>query len=62
MALACAAAGCTLGPDYARPSIETPDSYRFSDMAADSRAAPQLAEVSAWLTSRLDSEVAANAR
>jgi len=46
--LGCACAACTLGPDYARPSIETPDSYRFSEYAADQRPAPELAEVSAW--------------
>lgn len=28
-------AGCTLGPDYARPSIETPDKWRVDDQTAN---------------------------
>jgi multidrug efflux system outer membrane protein len=48
IALACACTSCTLGPDYARPTIETPDSYRFSELASDHHPTPELAEVSAW--------------
>jgi multidrug efflux system outer membrane protein len=33
-ALLCAIAGCTLGPDYARPTLDVPASYRFDDLAA----------------------------
>lgn len=32
-ALAFAGAGCTLGPDYVRPPVDTPDAYRFAGSA-----------------------------
>lgn len=46
--LACACVACTLGPDYARPAIDTPDSFRFGEAAPGSRPAPELADVSPW--------------
>lgn len=30
----CLSAGCTLGPDYARPDVATPATYRFANAAA----------------------------
>src|SRR4249919_3268325 len=41
-------AGCTMGPDYARPTIDTPTAYRNADAA--SQPAPTLEDVSAWWT------------
>ncbi|BCT93226.1 RND transporter [Lysobacter helvus] len=41
------AAGCTLGPDYARPTIDTPTAYRNADATSP---APTLENVSAWWT------------
>jgi multidrug efflux system outer membrane protein len=38
-------AGCTLGPDYTRPTVETPEAYRFSNTATSDST---LAEVPAW--------------
>ena len=42
------ASGCMLGPDYARPTIESPASYRFD--SPEARAARSLADVSEWWT------------
>jgi outer membrane protein, multidrug efflux system len=44
-ALAFAGAGCTLGPDYSRPAVDTPVAYRFADTLAPS---PSLAILPAW--------------
>jgi multidrug efflux system outer membrane protein len=41
------AAGCTMGPDYARPTIDTPATYRNADAA---RTPPTLEDVTAWWT------------
>jgi multidrug efflux system outer membrane protein len=46
--LGCSCAACTLGPDYARPTIEAPDSFRFAKLAADPRPVAELAEVAPW--------------
>jgi multidrug efflux system outer membrane protein len=35
------AAGCTVGPDYARPTIETPEKYRFAQVEANDLANTQ---------------------
>jgi outer membrane protein, multidrug efflux system len=35
MAAAVAGTGCTLGPDYARPSVETPEKWRVDEAAAN---------------------------
>lgn len=44
--------GCVLGPDYTRPSVEVPASYRYAGVArpADPQAAadPTLAELPTW--------------
>ncbi|WP_197427012.1 efflux transporter outer membrane subunit [Noviluteimonas gilva] len=42
------ASGCTLGPDYARPTIDAPATYRFD--SPEARAARSLADVSEWWT------------
>jgi multidrug efflux system outer membrane protein len=42
------ASGCVLGPDYARPTIDSPDTYRFD--SPEARAARSLADVSEWWT------------
>jgi multidrug efflux system outer membrane protein len=44
--LACLASGCVLGPDYARPEVATPDSYRFAQPG--SVPVSTLAEVPRW--------------
>jgi multidrug efflux system outer membrane protein len=41
----CIASGCTLGPDYVRPAVDVPASYRF---AADANSEASLADVPAW--------------
>jgi multidrug efflux system outer membrane protein len=48
--LAASGAGCTLGPDYARPDIAVPESYRYSAATpgADGPGEPSLAEVEPW--------------
>jgi multidrug efflux system outer membrane protein len=47
--LACGCTGCVLGPDYVRPTVLVPESYRF---AQDAASAPMpvatLAEMPAW--------------
>lgn len=54
-AFSCIGAGCTLGPDYARPSLDVPQSYRYANEVATSAThaapvtpAPTLADVPAW--------------
>ena len=42
------ASGCVLGPDYARPTIEAPASYRYD--SPEAQAARSLADVSEWWT------------
>ena len=42
---ACSTAGCVLGPDYARPTVTVPGSYRFAQGGASGAT---LAEVPAW--------------
>lgn len=42
------AAGCALGPDYVRPTVEVPDSYRFEPRTPGSVPVATLAEVPAW--------------
>src|SRR5436309_2026752 len=34
LALAAAVAGCTMGPDYVRPKVDTPAAFRFEPKAA----------------------------
>ena len=65
--LACAAGGCTtLGPDYARPDLEVPASYRFAEgsdatmMAPDP--GPTLAEVEPWWEGFHDPQLSALVR
>ncbi len=41
----CASAGCTLGPDYTRPTVDVPRTYRFGSEAT---AVASLAVVPAW--------------
>jgi multidrug efflux system outer membrane protein len=52
VALSCAGSACTLGPNYARPDIPVPDSYRFVDATKDATATlaqePTLAAVEPW--------------
>ena len=49
LVLAGALGGCTtVGPNYARPGVEVPESYRFTSAAATAAAEPTLAEVSPW--------------
>src|SRR5687768_9462469 len=43
--MAMLAGGCTLGPDYARPTIEAPATYRFAETAPEQAT---LAAVSEW--------------
>ena len=49
-----AGAGCTLGPDYARPDIDVPQSYRFADAVA---ATATLPDVPAWWRAFGDAEL-----
>ncbi|MET0231562.1 MAG: efflux transporter outer membrane subunit [Rhodanobacteraceae bacterium] len=42
---ACVVAGCTLGPDYVRPAVEVPATFRFADSV---RAQTSLADLAAW--------------
>ena len=56
--LACSSAGCTLGPDYVRPTVEAPESYRFaSEAATGSPPVATLAEMPAWWRSFGDTEL-----
>jgi len=52
LAIACAATGCTLGPDYARPDVPVPAEYRHSEATAGATTTitqdPTLAEVEPW--------------
>lgn len=41
-------AGCALGPDYVRPTVEVPDSYRFEPRTPGSVPVATLAEMPAW--------------
>jgi len=50
----CAAAGCALGPDYTRPTVEVPQAYRFANDAAP---APTLPDVPAWWRGFADAEL-----
>ena len=52
--LACAATGCLLGPDYARPTVEVPQTYRF---AGETATVSTLAEMPSWWRSFGDSEL-----
>lgn len=58
VAMACVGSGCTLGPDYARPTVHAPQGYRFAD-AAKGYAIPTatLADVPAWWRSFGDTEL-----
>jgi multidrug efflux system outer membrane protein len=54
----CSAAGCTLGPNYTRPTIETPATYRFAkDVMPTSASVGTLADVPAWWRSFGDTEL-----
>ena len=44
LALAVASASCTLGPDYARPSLDVPADFRFAAQAPASATAPVATE------------------
>jgi hypothetical protein len=47
--LATSCAGCVLGPDYVRPTVPVPASYRFAEGATTgSLPAGTLAEMPAW--------------
>lgn len=50
----CASAGCVLGPDYTRPTVDVPQAYRFANEAAP---APTLADVPAWWRGFGDAEL-----
>lgn len=46
---ACLGSGCTLGPDYHRPTVDVPGNYhRAKDAAPAGAAGPSLAQVPAW--------------
>jgi multidrug efflux system outer membrane protein len=62
MVLACACAACTLGPDYARPSIDTPDSFRFAEAAPGDHPPPELADVAPWWEGFNDPQLSALVR
>jgi multidrug efflux system outer membrane protein len=47
-------AGCTLGPNYTRPAVDVPQTYRF---ASDAPASATLADVPAWWRAFGDSEL-----
>ena len=56
--LVCGSAGCALGPDYVRPTVEVPDSYRFgSDAATAPTPVATLAGMPAWWRSFGDTEL-----
>jgi multidrug efflux system outer membrane protein len=56
--LACIGTGCTLGPDYVRPTLDVPESYRSSpDTASTAVPTPVLAEVPAWWRGFGDTEL-----
>ena len=56
--LVCSSAGCALGPDYVRPTVEVPETYRFGpDAASTSTQASTLAEMPAWWRSFGDTEL-----
>ncbi len=47
--LACASTGCTLGPDYVRPDIDAPQSFRYAGVAKQEAApASTLAALPRW--------------
>lgn len=50
----CVAAGCTLGPNYTRPSVEVPNAYRFANDAASVSTLP---DVPAWWRGFGDAEL-----
>lgn len=43
--LACVGSGCVLGPDYVRPTVDVPETYRFAGAGAS---ASYLAELPSW--------------
>lgn len=50
--------GCALGPDYVRPTVEVPASYRFEpDAAPNATPVATLAEMPAWWRSFGDTEL-----
>lgn len=55
--LACCSVGCVLGPDYVRPVVPVPASYRFDPTPASGRAHPTLATMPAWWQSFGDAEL-----
>jgi multidrug efflux system outer membrane protein len=56
--LVCACSGCVLGPDYVRPTVAVPESYRFAPGAAPgSTPVVTLAEMPAWWRSFGDPEL-----
>lgn len=55
--IACAGSACAPGPDYVRPMIEVPPSYRFADDVA-----PVLADLPAWWRGFGDAELDALVR
>lgn len=56
VAAVCAETGCTLGPDYVRPSVDEPNAYRFADVAKPTSNAT-LANVPAWWRAFGDTEL-----
>jgi len=53
--LVCGISGCVLGPEYARPTVEVPSSYRFASPA--SQPDSTLATVPAWWAGFGDAEL-----
>lgn len=58
VAIACVDAGCTLGPDYVRPAVDVPATYRIPEGVTPTPAATStLADVPAWWKAFGDSEL-----
>lgn len=55
-------AGCTLGPDYVRPEVETPSSYRFAETAPPGVAAGSQEALPDWWQGFGDAELDALVR
>ncbi|MET3653490.1 efflux transporter outer membrane subunit [Dyella japonica] len=56
VAAVCVENGCTLGPDYVRPSVDEPKAYRFADVAKPTSNAT-LPSVPAWWHAFGDAEL-----
>ena len=49
--------GCTLGPDYVRPTVDTPAAYRFANGTMQTSTASTLADVPDWWRGFGDTEL-----